>query len=82
MLALIITDGEAQDGAEFAKTLEQQGGHTYVVVAVVGYGPDHDATLKQYRAIEAANKNVRVVTFDSVTNPATISDSLLALIGE
>lgn len=82
MLALIITDGEAQDGAAFAKTLEAQGGHTYVVVAVVGFGKDHDATLKQYRAIEAANRNVRVVTFDSVTNPATISDSLLELIGE
>lgn len=82
MLALIITDGEAQDGTQFAKTLEAQGGHTYVVVAVVGFGPDHDATLAQYRAIEAKNSNVRVVTFDSVTDPATISTSLLELIGD
>jgi len=82
LLALIITDGEAQDGAQFAKTLEAQSGHTFVVVAVVGFGPDHDATLTQYQAIEAANKNVRVITFDSVTDPATISNSLLALIGE
>jgi hypothetical protein len=82
LLALIITDGEAQDGAQFAKTLEAQGGKTYVVVAVVGFGPDHDATLQQYRAIEAKNSNVRVITFDSVTDPATISESLLALIGE
>jgi uncharacterized protein YegL len=82
LLALIITDGEAQDGAQFAKTLEAQGGHTYVVVAVVGFGSDHDATLAQYRAIEAHNKNVRVITFDSVTDPATISNSVLALIGE
>jgi hypothetical protein len=81
-LILIVTDGEAQDGDAFAKILEQQGGHTYVVVAVVGFGEDHDRTLKQYRAIEAANKHVRVLTFDSVTNPTTISDSLLALIGE
>lgn len=82
LLALIVTDGEAQDGDAFAKILAQQGGHTYVVVAVVGFGDDHDRTLGQYRAIEASNGNVRVVTFDSVTNPATISGSLLALIGE
>lgn len=82
LLALIITDGEAQDGDKFAKVLESQGGHTYVVVAVVGYGSDHDRTLEQYRRIEAANGNVRVVTFDSVTDPATISSSLLALIGQ
>lgn len=82
LLALIVTDGEAQDGAQFAKTLEAQGGRTYVVVAVVGFGDDHDRTLEQYRRIESANGNVRVVTFDSVTDPATISASLLALIGE
>jgi uncharacterized protein with von Willebrand factor type A (vWA) domain len=34
------------------------------------------------RALEAHNKNVRVITFDSVTDPATISNSVLALIGE
>jgi uncharacterized protein YegL len=81
-LVLIITDGEAQDGAEFGKILAQQGGHTYVVVAVVGYGEEHDATLKQYREIEKANNHVRVLTFDSVTDPQTIADSLLALVGE
>lgn len=83
LLALIITDGEAQDGAEFAKVLAQQTGHTFVVVAVVGHGEDHDATLKQYRAIETEHpQNVRVLTFDSVTNPATISTSLLQMIGK
>lgn len=80
-LVLIVTDGEAQDGKEFGQLLAKQGGHTFVVVAVVGFGKDHDATLAAYRGIEAANKHVRVVTFDSVTNPDTISDSLLALIG-
>lgn len=81
-LVLIITDGEAEDGDEFGRILAQQGGHTYVVVAVVGYGDEHDATLKQYRKIEADNSHVRVLTFDSVTDPQTIADSLLALIGE
>ena len=82
LLALIITDGEAQDGAEFAKVLAQQTGHTYVLVAVVGHGEAHDATLTQYRAIEAEHpQNVRVLTFDSVTDPNTISSSLLALLG-
>lgn len=79
---MTVTDGEAEDGDEFGRILAQQGGHTYVVVAVVGFGDEHDRTLAQYRKIEADNNHVRVLTFDSVTDPQTIADSLLALIGE
>ena len=82
LLALVITDGEAQDGDKFAKLLAQQSGGTYVAVAVIGYGADHDKTLEQYRAIEAANSHVRVVTFGSSTDPQQISKALLSLIGE
>lgn len=85
MLALIITDGEAQDGREFAEVLAEaaKDGGVFVVVAVVGHGKDHDATLVQYRAIEANHpENVRVLTFDSVTDPATISTSLRKMIGK
>ena len=82
LLALIITDGEAQDGAEFAKILAQQSAGTYVVVAVVGFGADHDRTMEQYKAIEASNSHVRVVTFGSSTDPKEISSALLSLIGE
>jgi hypothetical protein len=82
LLALVITDGEAQDAGEFARILEKQSSGTYVAVAVVGYGEDHDRTLAQYRAIEAGNAHVRVVTFGSSTDPHEISGALLSLIGE
>ncbi len=82
LLALIITDGEAQDATEFAKVLEQQSSGTYVVVAVVGFGEDHDRTLAAYRSIAAGNSHVRVVTFGSSTDPKEISGALLSLIGE
>lgn len=36
LLGLIITDGEAQDTAEFAQTLAQAKGGTYVCVAILG----------------------------------------------
>lgn len=82
LLALVITDGEAQDAADFARILQAQSSGTYVAVAVIGYGEDHDRTLAQYRAIEAANSHVRVVTFGSSTDPKEISSALLSLIGE
>lgn len=82
LLTLVITDGEAQDGAEFAKVLEQAGPQRKFCVAVLGFGADHDATLAAYRAIEAKNgKHVRVVTFGGETDPSAIAESLIQLIG-
>jgi hypothetical protein len=58
------------------------------VVAVVGHGRKHDATLAAYR--EAARKNqardkfgkrhVEVVSFDAVTDPAEIALDLTTLV--
>lgn len=82
LLALIVTDGEAQDANQFATTLASQGNDTYVAVAVIGHGGDHDRTLNQYRQIAASNDHVRVLTFDSVTSGSAIAQSVLALIGK
>lgn len=81
MLALVITDGEADDTQEFADTLTQAKGGTYVAVAIVGFGPEHDATLSAYQKIAAGNDHVRVLSFDGETNPDTISDGLIAMLG-
>ncbi len=38
LLALVITDSEAQDTAAFAKTLSQTKAGTYVCIAMLGFG--------------------------------------------
>jgi hypothetical protein len=81
LLALVITDGEAQDTAEFAAQLAQSKGGTYVCVAILGYGAEHDAALAAYQKVADANDHVRVVSFDSQTDPTVITDSILSLIG-
>jgi hypothetical protein len=81
LLAVVITDGEADDTDEFARTLESAKGGVYVCVAVLGFGAEHDRALGAYQAIAKANDHVRVVTFGSETDPDVISDGLLSLLG-
>lgn len=83
LVGLVITDGEAEDARAFGDLLARQGNRTYVGVAIIGYGDAHDATVRQYEAVAAAsNGHVRVLTFDSVTNPLVIARSMLALVGK
>jgi hypothetical protein len=83
LLTLVITDGEAADASGFAKVLEGAKAGRSFCVAIVGFGPDHDNTLRSYRAVESANpKRVRVVTFGGETDPTTIADALISLVGE
>jgi hypothetical protein len=81
LLTLVITDGEARDAAEFTKVLEQAKTGRYFCVAVIGYGSDHDQTLNAYQNVAAVNPHVRVVTFGGETNPQTIAEGLISLVG-
>lgn len=82
LLVVVITDGEARDYREFVAEMSKiDQGNVYVVMAVVGDGPEHDKTLHAYQEIDAKVKNFRVVTFGGVTNPTEISDGLLSLMG-
>lgn len=82
LLCLVITDGEATDAAEFGKVLEQKNPDRYFAVAVVGHGPDHDRTLASYAGAEQANpKHVKVMAFDSVTNPQDLANDLILMAG-
>lgn len=81
LLALVITDGEAEDTDAFIAELARTQGSTYACVVIVGFGDEHDKALAKYQAAAANSKNVRIVSFDSVTTPATISDGLLSLLG-
>jgi hypothetical protein len=81
LLALIITDGEASDTAQFVKSLEQTKAGTYVCIAILGFGSEHDAALATYQQVAAGNDHVRVVTFGSETDPTVIADGILSMIG-
>lgn len=88
MLTLVLTDGEAEDWAEFANILEKASAKRVFAVAVVGYGEAHDKTVRAYQ--EAADRNrtqdkygkdhVKVVSFDAVTDPKEIAEDLITLL--
>ena len=82
LLTLVITDGEAADAAEFARVLEVKDPSRYFAVCIVGWGAEHDKTLRSYEAAAAANpKHVTVVSFDGVTNPRDLAADLITLAG-
>ncbi len=80
LLALVITDGEAEDTNEFAQAISKVGGSMYLALAIIGYGDEHDRALRAYQQIEARNKHVKVISFASETDPSTIADALLRMI--
>jgi len=80
LLALVITDGEADDTDQFAQTLAQAKGGVYVCIAILGYGQEHDRAFQVYKQIAAQNNHVRVVSFGSETNPDMVADGLLSMI--
>lgn len=81
LLALIITDGEARDIDEFTQVLAQARGGVYIVVALLGYGPEHDRAEAQWKQVAQQNPgHVQVMSFASETNPETIAHALLEMI--
>jgi len=81
-LTVVLTDGEASDLDDVVAWLSKLSSRTFVVFAVLGFGPDHDHALAAYRQVEANNKQMRVVTVGGSTNPDEIANALLSLIGE
>lgn len=80
LLALVITDGEARDTDAFANAIAEAAGGVYVVIALLGYGAEHDRALAAYRAIEERNAHVRVLALAGETNPEVIAGALLRMI--
>jgi len=80
LMALIITDGEANDTDAFATALSSIRDQVYAVVAVIGYGPDHDAAFQAYKQVETRNSHVRVIPFDSQSNPIVIAKTLIRMV--
>ena len=80
LMALVITDGEADDSDAFAQALAKAAGGVYVTLAIIGYGPEHDAALQSYQQIAARNAHVKVLPFGSETDPEVIARALLKMI--
>lgn len=80
LMALVITDGEADDADQFGHAVAQASGGVYFALAIIGYGPEHDAALRQYKAIEEKNAHVRVLPFAAETDPNVIARALLKMI--
>lgn len=82
LLCLVITDGEATDAAEFGQILSQTHPDRYFAIAILGHGPEHDQTLSSYLAVERANpKHVKVMSFDSLTDPGEMARDLILMAG-
>jgi len=80
LLALVITDGEADDTDGFIHQLEKVKGSVFVNMVIIGFGKDHDDATAQYQRVSAAHKNVTVTQLDANTDPQGIADKLLALL--
>jgi len=80
LLALVITDGEADDTDTFRNTVARAAGNMYIVLAIIGYGPEHDRALQAYQQIEAQNAHVKVMPFAGETNPEVIANALFRMI--
>jgi hypothetical protein len=80
LMALVITDGEADDSDAFGRAIQKASGGVYVALAILGYGPEHDAALRSYQQIEAQNAHVRVLPFGSETDPQVIARALLRML--
>jgi hypothetical protein len=81
MMALIITDGEAQDTDAFAAEMAKVGKSAYIVICIMGYGEEHDRALAVYQKVAEANDHVRVVSFGNSSDPNRIADAVISMVG-
>jgi hypothetical protein len=81
MMALIITDGEAQDTDAFAAEMAKVGKSAYIVICIMGYGQEHDRALAVYQKVAEANDHVRVVSFGNSSDPNRIADAVISMVG-
>lgn len=79
MLALVVTDGDALDIEEFEQSL-QSDQNAYVVIAIVGYGEDHDRALNQFNLISKANPRLKVIPLLGTDDAQLIAGTLLSMI--
>ena len=60
--------------------MARSAGSMYTVLAIIGYGAEHDRALQAYQQVEAQNAHVRVMPFAGETDPEKIASALLRMI--
>lgn len=80
LCAIVATDGEAEDGAQFVELLGKLGGSIYMIVLCLGYGQDHEQIVASYDRIASTNHHVRVIPFTGDVTDQEIVDKLVAMI--
>lgn len=76
---LIINDGELSDQTESERFFRSVGGQVYTSIVVLGYGPDHDAAVRSWRAIAAVNPHVKVTEANASTDAVALASDLLSM---
>jgi hypothetical protein len=80
---LAVTDGQMADLSDFTKTIAGVGDTVKVVLAVHGYGDDHDEAVAAYKKVESAHPNaLRVLQVTPGTPPNVVGDAMLAILGK
>jgi hypothetical protein len=83
---VVWTDGALNDADKFGQRLAADNSDKWPeehwFVAILGYGPDHDRTLRAYQQISEKHSNVHVYAFDQVSNPAEVAEDMaVAVLG-
>jgi hypothetical protein len=82
LMALIITDGEAADTDAFAAEMRKVGKSAYVVIALMGFGDEHDRAKSVYESVAQTNDHVRVVSFGNTSDPTGIANAVISMVGD
>ncbi len=79
LLALVITDGDALDIAEFERTLKSDQ-NSYVVVALVGFGEEHDLALRNFSEIARTNERLKVIPMNAAADAPIMAGTLMQMV--
>lgn len=80
LMALVITDGEAEDTQTFCDLVARAAGSMYIALAIVGFGTEHDRAVQAYKQVQSQNSHVKVLSFAGETDPNVIATALLSMV--
>ena len=79
LMAVVITDGEADDVNEFAQIIRNDQS-AYILIVLVGFGEDYQKAVFSFNNIQQVNKRVKVMSMGSQTDPHVIASTLLKMV--
>lgn len=78
LMAIVITDGEALDTAQFCHAMVNLPRDVYVVLGVTGFGAEHDNAMRAYAAVAAQQPRMTAVPLLGDSS-AAIADTLVRM---